>query len=185
MGYEAALIKAWGQLKELSEQENFSVRFLADEYSVDLEKKEILSLSCNIPAKTYIAILILHYSIKKMQDLLPAQATGKWISFKELEGGEPYYLVFKKRVIDVIARKHGGNPKGLFEATGRLGAKKVAASDYSVVLEPFERAVVLVEVWPGDDEFGPEANILFDETIEDIFCTEDIAVMCEIIAHGI
>mgnify|MGYP001558365553 CR=1 FL=1 len=185
MGYEAALIKAWGQLKELSEQENFSVRFLADEYSVDSEKKEIFSLSCNIPAKTHTAILILHYLIKKMQALLPAQAAGKWISFKELEGGEPYYLVLKKRTIDVIVRKHGKNPKGLFEAAKYLRAKKAAVSEYSVVLEPFERAVVLVEVWPGDDEFGPEANILFDETIKDIFCTEDIVVMSEIIAHSI
>jgi len=185
MEYEEALTKAWAQLKELSGQGNFSVKFLADEYSVDLEKKEIFSLSCNVPAKTYAAILILHYLIKKSQNLLPAQATGKWISLKELEGGEPYYSVFKKRVIDVIARKHGENPKGLFKATECLRAKKAAASDYSVVLEPFEKTAVLIEVWPGDDEFGPEANVLFDETIKDIFCTEDIVVMSEIIAHSI
>jgi len=31
----------------------------------------------------------------------------------------------------------------------------------------------------GDEEFGPEANILFDKSITDIFCTEDIVVLSE------
>jgi len=185
MEYADALNKGWAELKAVSKEETHSVKFLADEYSIDLKNQHVLSLSCNVPAKTYTAILILHYLIKSAQNLIPAQPTGKWISFKELEGGQPYFSVFKKRVIDTIARKHGDNPKGLFEATERLGAKKVAVSEYSVVVEPVAGAVVLIEVWPGDDEFGPEANVLFDETIKDIFCTEDIVVISEIIAHSI
>jgi len=35
----------------------------------------------------------------------------------------------------------------------------------------------------ADEEFGPDANILFDKNISGIFCTEDIVVLTELIVH--
>jgi len=45
------------------------------------------------------------------------------------------------------------------------------------VVDVFKGVPVLVELWAGDDEFGPEANMLFDKSIRDIFCIEDIVVL--------
>ena len=61
MGYEAALKKAWEDLANQKGPKKLSVKFLADEYSVDTQAREIISLSCNIPAKEFLSILILHY----------------------------------------------------------------------------------------------------------------------------
>lgn len=180
MGYEIALNKAWEGLSELKPAEKLSVKFLADEYSLDLATRQIFSLSCNIPAKDFSAILILHYLICKLKGL--PQATGEWLPFRELAGIEGYYPAFRKRSIEPIIRKYGKNPQGIFEAIGRLPAKKFEAADAGIVVEAFSGVPALIKLWAADDEFGPDANIFFDHSITGIFCTEDIVVLAGIIA---
>ncbi|MBN1189914.1 MAG: DUF3786 domain-containing protein [Dehalococcoidales bacterium] len=36
-----------------------------------------------------------------------------------------------------------------------------------------------VSVWKGDDEFPPDAAILFDSTVLDYLSAEDINVLCQ------
>ena len=183
MAYEVALSKAWLELKGLTQQNDYSVRFLADEYSVDLEEKIILSLSCNIPAKEFLSVLILHYLVQKIKGL--PSITGEWISFRQLDGGHIYYPVFKKRVIAPINRKYSANPEALLGLIERFKARKVALSDIGIVLEAFDKVPVLIELWKADEEFGAEVNVLFDKSIINIFCTEDITVLAESIAHTV
>lgn len=183
MGYEAAIQKAWTQLANLKPQNNLSVRFFSDEYSVDAEAQTVLSLSCNVPAKEFLAVLILHYLSEKLKGL--PGATGEWISFKELAGGESYYPAFRKRAIEPILNKYGSRPENIFSCLERLPAKKIKQADAAVSIETFEGVPVLVELWAGDDEFAPEANMLFDKNISRIFCTEDVVVLAGFVAKHI
>lgn len=175
MSYDAAVTKAWEQLAALAQAKNFLVKFFNDEYTVDAEKGRVISLSCNAPAKDWTAILVLHYLIQKLK-FLP-DITGELISFKEIPGGESYYPAFRKRAIDPIIRKYGKNPQGVYSCLERLPGKKLAQADAAVQLEVFPNVPAVVELWKGDEEFGPEANILFDRNIGMIFCTEDVAVL--------
>lgn len=183
MGYEVALNKAWDELVGLNSDRIISVKFLADEYTVNPKDKKVISLSCNMPAKDFIVILILHYLICKLKGLTPL--TGEWISFKELTAGESYYPAFRKRAIEPIIAKYGNNPQGLLGALDRLPAKRVNQGDIGIVLEAFAGVPVLITLWRGDDEFGPEANILFDKSITQIFCTEDIVVLAGFISGSV
>ncbi len=180
MGYEIAINKAWGDLENLRPDKRLSVRFLADEYEVDLSARKILSLSCNAPAKDFMAILILHYLAAKLKGL-PA-LTSLWLNFKELANIEGYYPTFRKRSVEPIIRKYGKNPEGILEVLERLPAKRAGQGDVGIVLEAFEGVPVLVTLWRSDDEFGPEANILFDKSITQVFCTEDIVVLAGVVA---
>jgi len=183
VGYEVALQKGWDALLKLT-QERHSVRFLSDTYEVDPVGKKILSLSCNVPAKDYSGILILHYLRCKLDQGLPG-ITSRWISFKELTGGEGYYPAFKKRVIDTVMRKYGRKPEALLALVERFKGKTTELADFSVALDVLDGVPILINFWKGDDEFGPEANVLFDKSISDIFCTEDITVLSEIVVHSI
>jgi hypothetical protein len=183
MGYATALSKSWLELDTLTKDKKTSIRFLSDEYSVDLENKRILSLSCNTPVKDYISILILHYLKQKLKGL-PA-ISGEWVSFKQLAGGQGYYSAFKKRVIEPIMRKYGAHPESLLQAVERYRAKRAQLADSSIVLEIFDNVPVLITLWHGDEEFGPEVNVLFDKSIQDIFCTEDVVILAEFIARSI
>jgi hypothetical protein len=171
MSYEAALNKAWIQVERLSAEKKFMLKFFSDEFSVDVVDRKIISLSCNVLAKDFVSILLLHYLEQELKGL-PA-LSGEWISFKELPSGEAYYSAFRKRAIEPVLRKYGSAPEGIFKGV----AKKVDQADAAVTMDAFPGVPVMVEIWKGDDEFKAEANILFDRSIAEIFCTEDVAVL--------
>ena len=183
MGYEEALNLAWDRLGTNQRQESYAVRFLGDEYTVDISGKSVISLSCNVPAPVHVAILILHYLFAFQKGLPPP--TEKWISFPELDGGKGYLPTFKKRALDPIIRKYGNNPNGLLELVERFSAKRVQVGDIGIVLEAFVGIPVLITFWKADEEFSAEANMLFDSHIREIFPTEDIVVMASFIASSV
>ena len=180
MAYESALNKAWEDLDRLNPPKIIPVKFLADEYTIDLNARQVISLACNAPAKDFTAILLLHYLACKLKGL-PA-VTQEWLSFKELSGVEGYLPAFRKRAIEPIIRKYGRHPESLLEDLERLPAKRTNQADVSIVLEVLEGVPALVNLWRADDEFGPEANMLFDRSISQIFSTEDIVVLAGFIA---
>ena len=180
MGYETAINKAWEELAKINPDKELSIKFLADEYSIDQNARKVLSLSCNTPAKDFYAILILHYALKMLEGL--PQLSGEWLSFKELSGVEGYSQAFRKRSIEPILRKYGQNPEALLGVLEKLPAKRVDQGDIGIVLEAFQRVPAMITFWRKDEEFGPEANMLFDKSISRIFCTEDIVVLANIIA---
>lgn len=183
MSYAVAINKAWDDLAKLKPKKTLSLKFLADEYTVSLASRQVLSLSCNVPAKDFAAILILHFLAVKLKGL--PEFTGEWVSFKELSGIEGYYPAFRKRAVEPIIKKYGRKPEAIFEALERLSAKRINQADASIVIEAFEGVPVLVSLWRGDDEFGPEANMLFDKSISSVFCTEDAVVLAGMVAASL
>ncbi|MCX5709194.1 MAG: DUF3786 domain-containing protein [Candidatus Omnitrophica bacterium] len=164
MSYDVAINKSWEDLIKLNPPKSLSVKLLDDEYSVDITVKKILSLSCNIPAKDFTAIIILHYLASFLKGLPPV--AGEWLTFREFSGIEGYYDAFKIRCIDPIIRRGIKNKN----------------EDYARVVDAFAGVPVLVKFWKGDDEFSPDANIYFDKSITGIFCTEDIIVLGGLVA---
>jgi len=183
MGYEAALKKSWDEFLALECGHSLSVRFLTDEYAVQPGERKILGLACNVPAKDFTVILILHYLVRKIKGLPPV--SGVWLPFREVAGIEGYYAAFKKRSIEPIIRKYGNNPAALLAAAERFGARRFEGEGSSVIIDMFEGVPVLIKLWPADDEFGPDANIFFDSSIAGIFPIEDIVVLAGIIAARI
>jgi len=180
MSYEAALKKAWEDLANLKAPNNLSVKFMADEYSLDFSARKVLSLSCNAPAKDFLSILILHYLAQKLRGL--PELKGQWLTFREFSGIEGYYDAYHKRAIEPIIRKYGLHPEAIKDVLGRLPAKLSAGGDISIMVGAFTNVPVLIKLWKADSEFGPNANLYFDASIKDIFCIEDIVVLAQLVA---
>lgn len=183
MSYETALKKSWDDLSLLSSGGSLSVRFLNDEYNIDIVKRAILSLSCNVPAKNFMAVLILHYLVKKLQGLPILRS--EWVSFKELSGIEGYSSAFRKRAIEPIIHKYGKNPHGLLSILDRFHGIAADGADAAVIIDCFEGVPLKILLWGQDDEFDAEAGILFDRSIGEIFSVEDIVVLAGIVAEAI
>lgn len=183
MGYEAALSKAWSEVQTLSKEKVYHVHFLNDTYTINVNDKNILSDACNIPAKHNFSILLLHYIARALRGL--PDIKGEWITFQELSGGQGYYPAFKKRALVPLVEKYGDTPETLFDTLERFRSRREHTYDASVILNVFEGVPILIKIWSGDEEFGPEAKMLFDKSIVDIFSTEDVVVLAEIIARNI
>ncbi len=183
MGYEVAVNKAWDELAGLVTEKTVSARFLADEYTVNLLARTVISSSCNVPAKDFVTVIILHYLIRKVSGL--PDLTGEWMPFRELAGIEGYYDAFRKRAIDPVIRKYGKNPDNIFSVLERFPSRKGDLADASVVIDALPGVPVMVELWRSDEDFGPDANIMFDKSVSGIFCTEDIIVLAGLVAASL
>lgn len=172
--------RAWNELLRPGFSESLTIKFLSEEYKVDIKERKIYSLSSKGLAKEFISVLILHFVLRKLEGL--PQLTGQWVSFKELSGIEGYYPAFRKRSIEPIIRKYGDNPEGLASVLRKFPGRIAEQGDTGIILEPFELVPLMIILWHKDEEFGAEANILFDKSINGIFCIEDIVVLCGIVA---
>jgi hypothetical protein len=123
-------------------------------------------------------ILILHYFTRARGTPL----TGRIITYKELHEGINYYPTFFKRAIDPIINHFKDKPQKLLEVAKELGGHKASYGDIAVTIDAFPLVPVTVVLWSGDNEFAPDGNIMFDDTIPNYLPTEDITVLCEIIA---
>lgn len=183
MGYEAAIKKAWDKAEDIYGRGDLSVRLLNDTYDISIKDKICRSVSKKSPAKDFLTILLLHYLISTAKNkFIPS---GEWISFKEIEGGEFYYPAFREGAINPILKKFGDAPEKLLENSKRFKADKIDEGDVAIEITTFDDIKVKVILWKGDDEFGPEATILFDKNLTNIFETEDMAVFLRFIAHNL
>ncbi|MFC1900169.1 DUF3786 domain-containing protein [Chloroflexota bacterium] len=122
-------------------------------------------------------VLILHYFLGAKDIPL----SRKLIAFSELPEGKVYNRTFVKRTNNHLARIFGNEPERLLEAGKIFGGYKTDYGDISVTVPAFEYVPITFVLWKGDEEFSPEANILFDSTTTDYLSTEDLIVLCEII----
>jgi hypothetical protein len=122
-------------------------------------------------------VLVLHYFLGAKGVPL----SGKLSAFGELPEGKVYLRTFAKRTTDHLARFFGNEPDCLLEIGSKFGGYRADYGDIAVTIPAFRFVPVTFIVWKGDEEFPPEANILFDSTTPGYLSTEDIIVLCEII----
>ena len=68
------------------------------------------------------------------------------------------------------------------EAAGKLGGHRASFGDLSAVIPVFPRIDAMVVMHFGDEEFPPEASILFRDDIVNHLPVEDVAVLSTMIA---
>ncbi|MGB5158520.1 DUF3786 domain-containing protein [Desulfobacterium sp. N47] len=116
-------------------------------------------------------VIILHYLMAKF----PGNKTEQWISFREIPGASFYFSAFVKRAIDPLKNVFGKDIALFAKAAGCLNGNAIDAGDAGFEFKLFPFVSLQLVLWEGDEEFTPEANILFQDTIGDIFLPEDVA----------
>ena len=119
-------------------------------------------------------ILILHYLITAKG----TPTTGKLIGFRQVPGGLFEHASFSREVLTPLLDHFGKEPERLVEAAANLGGCKVGYGDVAVSIKAFPNVSVVIVLWRGDDEFAPNASMLFDSTVADYLSTEDMSVLC-------
>jgi hypothetical protein len=95
--------------------------------------------------------------------------SGKWISFRELEGGKTWHRFFDQRCTKPIKRV-ADIYTDLFDDMIHLFAgsqiERVHDSDISVVLHVLPKVPILVCYWRPEDGMESDLYLFFDETAE-------------------
>ncbi len=124
-------------------------------------------------------VLILHYLIGAG----PNAPSGNWIPYRDVPGASFYHSVFIKRAVDPLKRVLGEHPDVLAGAARRLNGQPVSHGDVSFEFHVVPKVPLQIILWEGDEEFPAEANILFDDTISDIFPPEDVVWIASLLVY--
>jgi len=126
-------------------------------------------------------LLIMHYFLHAKGTPL----SNTPMAFKELKEGANYFPTYSLRAIKPLVDFFGKKPETLLDVAQKLGGMKADYGDAAVTISAFPRVPITLVMWRGDDEFPPEANILFDNTVSDYLATEDLIVLCQVISWSL
>ena len=191
MGLEDAFEKAWDDLRHLDLAETCRlagvpppdhdghvwVPMMGENFAVHIDEEQVL-LAGTEPARPDKGLIVLHYLIGAMS----IEPSGNLISFRELQGGDVYWLAYEGRSINRLQDYFGERPEALHAAVKGLEHRKAAMGDAGYIITVLPKVPVTVAVWGSDDELPASANVLWDETVKYYLHTEDVAVLGGIVA---
>ena len=175
---EQQCLKSGTQCHLIDSQKTIIVKYLNQSYQVTLPDVKVSLKDSEEAVPLKDKILILHYLIQAKGTSL----SNRIITYKELPEGTNYFRTFHKRAIKPLVDHFGQEPDQLVDVVKRLGGHRTDYGDVAVIINAFPRVPVTLALWRGDEEFLPEGSILFDSTISDYLTTEDINVLCEVVA---
>ncbi len=164
-------------LHDVDGQQTILLPYLGQESRITLPKV-IVSSATGETLSPRDTLLVLHY----LTTATGSPLTGKPVTFRELPDGSIYYPTFVKRCIKPLLNRFADKPESLIAAAEQMGGVKAETGDFSFKLSVLPRVPLTFSMWLGDEELPTEGNILFDSSVTGYLSTEDITVICEIIA---
>ena len=114
-----------------------------------------------------------------------ARWAGGWKTFREMPWGEMYIKPYTGRVLTRAAFTFGTRINAFRKGAEALGGQPVNHGDagYEFTLVGDYRMQILV--WEGDDEFPPNAQVLYTDHFAEAFAAEDRVVAGDILISHI
>lgn len=113
------------------------------------------------PVHEYLSIFMIHY-------LLMSPATdleNEWISEKDIPGGSTFFRGPHAIPTDLVTRTFQNDIAAFDRCCRVLRGEPVEMGDAAFRFQITERLPVVVLYWQGDEDFTPEARMLFDRSI--------------------
>ena len=155
----------------------FYVNLLGREYAISHPDYALRALDGGkeppLPTQTFLLRYLLEG--KAVAD------TGTWLTFREMPWGELYIKPYTGRVLTRAAFTFGTRLAAFKAACEKLGATPVPNGDAGFEFDFIGGYKVRVLVWEGDDEFPPNAQILYSDNFQDGFAPEDRVVTGDIL----
>jgi hypothetical protein len=123
-------------------------------------------------------VLILHY-LQRSQPRL----SGRWIAYREIPGAGFYFGAFVKRAVEPLKKVFGSNAQAFQKAAAKLSGKPIETGSAGFEFKVLPFAPLRMILWEGDDEFPPEANILFDDSVGGYLSPEDAAWLASLTVY--
>ena len=154
----------------------FSVRLLGVEYTITHPAYSITP-QAPLPVQTFL----LRYLLKSKA----LSFSGGWKTFREMPWGELYIKPYTGRVLTRAAFTFGTRVEKFKAAAEKMGAFDVKKGDAGFVFDLIGTYQMQILVWAGDEEFPPNAQVLYSDNFEEGFEPEDRVVAGDLLITAI
>ena len=155
----------------------FYVNLLGREFAISHPEYAIRAMDNGtippLPAQTFL-----------LRYLLECKDTvwhGEWKTFREMPWGEMYIKPYTGRVLTRAAFTFGFRTAAMKAAAEKMGALPVKHGDVGFEFDLVGGYKMRILVWEGDDEFPPNAQILYSDNFAEGFVAEDRVVAGDIL----
>ncbi len=189
--YELALALAWVHFREIpdahlralgasaGEGGRVTLPVLGSVVGIDRERGAVAVAGACAP--TQLAVCALHYLLANLPTGVAPEA-GRLVSFSDMPAMRGYSAPYSGRVLARITRRFGAEAADLGARAAELGGTPEPMGDLGYRFDFFPHVPVRLTYFLGDDEFPPDANLLYDENITGLLPPEDVIVMSELLA---
>ena len=155
----------------------FTVTLLGREYAIAHPDYAIRALDGGnvppLPAQTFL----LRYLLESRQ----VSWGGTWKTFREMPWGEMYIKPYTGRVLTRAAFTFGTRIQAFRTACEKMGAIPLPHGDAGYQFDFIGGYQMQILVWEGDEEFAPNAQVLYSDNFADGFAAEDRVVAGDIL----
>ena len=159
----------------------FSVKLLGREFQISHPAYAITAADGGklppLPTQTFL----LRYLLESRD----VAGTGAWKTFREMPWGEMYIKPYTGRVLTRAAFTFGTRVAAFKAACEKMGAAAVKHGDAGYEFNLIGGYRMQILVWEGDEEFPPNAQILYSDNFADGFAAEDRVVAGDILISTI
>ena len=150
-------------------EEKLTIKILGKNFSVDTRG----NITTDIHVHAWITIPVFNYII----DGAGVSVSGKWVPFRELEGGKTWYRLFGQRCekpLKKVADTYTDLFNDMLHIFNGRQVEDHYQSDISLVLHPLPLVPILICYWKPEDGLESSLNIFFDSTAEENLNIESI-----------
>ena len=107
--------------------------------------------------------------------------SGAWKTFREMPWGEVYIKPFTGRILTRAAFTFGTRVAAFKAACEKMGAAPLSHGDAGFQFDLIGNFRMQILVWEGDEEFPPNAQVLYSDNFAEGFAAEDRVVAGDIL----
>ena len=159
----------------------FTVRLLGRDFAIAHPDYAIRALDGGtippLPAQTFL----LRYLLESKD----VRWGGEWKTFREMPWGEMYIKPYTGRVLTRAAFTFGTRVAAFRTAAGKMGGLPLPNGDAGFQFDLVGGYRMRILVWEGDDEFPPNAQVLYSDNFAEGFAAEDRVVAGDILISTI
>ena len=155
----------------------FTVKLLGREFAIAHPDYAIRALDDGPVPPLAAQTFLLRYLLESKE----VAWQGQWKTFREMPWGEMYIKPYTGRVLTRAAFTFGTRVAAFKAACEKMGALPVNHGDAGYQFSLIGGYRMQILVWEGDDEFPPNAQVLYSDNFAEGFAAEDRVVAGDIL----
>lgn len=161
--------------------EKFTVKLLGRAFAIAHPEYAITPLDGGrvlpLPTQTFL--------LRYLMESRDVAWTGSWKTFREMPWGEMYIKPYTGRVLTRAAFTFGTRIDAFRRAAEKLGGIPLSHGDAGYQFTLVGGYQMQILAWEGDDEFPPNAQVLYSDNFAEGFAAEDRVVAGDILISTI